>query len=121
VQLEWLYPSRYNGEVALPELLRKARAGSGLGQIELAKRAGTSQPTLCSYENGHKTPRFDVVERIFEAAGYELSVQPRIQDDGIDRSQIRFMLSMTPADRLRYSIAASQRLLPLLGAARKPS
>lgn len=37
-------------------LIEIARRAAGLTQVELAKRAGTSQATLSAYERGLKTP-----------------------------------------------------------------
>lgn len=51
------------------ELLRRARSASGLSLRALADRAGTSYSTLSAYENGHKAPRLDTLERILRAAG----------------------------------------------------
>jgi len=36
----------------------------GLTQTELARRVGTSQPTIANYLNGRKHPTLPVVERI---------------------------------------------------------
>ncbi len=58
-------------------LIREARRRAALSQAELARRAGTSQPTLASYESGRLVPRLDTVERILEAAGHELSLTAR--------------------------------------------
>lgn len=59
-------------------ILERARRGSGLSQRELARRAGTSQPTLSTYEHGIKSPTLAVVERIIHSSGYELDLTPRI-------------------------------------------
>lgn len=45
-------------------IVERARRGSGLSQRELARCAGTSQPTLSTYEHGTKSPTVAVVERI---------------------------------------------------------
>lgn len=50
-------------------LIRQARLGSGLSLRALAERAGTSYTTLSAYENGHKSPRIETLERILRAAG----------------------------------------------------
>lgn len=51
---------------------------SGLGQAELAALSGTSQPTLSAYERGKKTPGLAVAERIVNAAGWNIALQPRV-------------------------------------------
>lgn len=55
-------------------LIREARRRAALSQEALARRAGTSQPTLASYESGRLVPRIDTVQRILEATGHELSL-----------------------------------------------
>lgn len=59
-------------------ILERARRGSGLSQRELARRAGTSQPTLSTYEHGTKSPTLAVVERIVNSSGYDLDLSPRV-------------------------------------------
>lgn len=54
-------------------MLVKARRKAGLSQDELAERAGTSRPTLSSYEHGHRSPTLRTAARILAAAGFELS------------------------------------------------
>lgn len=55
-------------------LIERARTQAGLTRQELARRAGTSRPTLSAYEHGHKSPRLDTVERILGEAGFTLTV-----------------------------------------------
>ena len=59
-------------------VIEEARLASGLGQAELAALAGTSQPTLSAYERGKKTPGLAVTERIVNAAGWNIALQPRV-------------------------------------------
>lgn len=59
-------------------VVEEARLASGLGQAELAALAGTSQPTLSAYERGKKSPGLAVAERIVNAAGWNIALQPRI-------------------------------------------
>lgn len=59
-------------------IVERARRGSGLSQRELARRAGTSQPTLSTYERGAKSPTLAVVERIVNSSGYDLDLSPRV-------------------------------------------
>lgn len=56
----------------------EARLASGMGQAELAALSGTSQPTLSAYERGNKTPGLAVAERIVNAAGWNIALQPRV-------------------------------------------
>lgn len=59
-------------------MLAEARRAAGLSQDELASRAGTSRPTLSSYEHGHRSPTLATATRILAAAGYELTATPTI-------------------------------------------
>ena len=59
-------------------VIEEARLASGLGQAELAALAGTSQPTLSAYERGKKNPGLAVTERIVNAAGWNIALQPRV-------------------------------------------
>lgn len=60
------------------KLLERARAGAGLTQDELARRAGTSRPTLSAYEHGRKSPTVATFARILAEAGVDLAAQPRV-------------------------------------------
>lgn len=60
------------------DLLRMARRVAGLSQMELARRSGTSRPTLSAYEHGRKSPTLDTLERMIGAAGFELDLRPRV-------------------------------------------
>jgi transcriptional regulator with XRE-family HTH domain len=62
------------------EVIRSARAASGLTLRALAGRAGTSHATLSAYEAGRVHPSVDTVGRIVGAAGFEVawSLAPRV-------------------------------------------
>lgn len=55
---------------AILDLRRRA----GLTQAELARLAGTSQPTIAAYESGTKSPTLTTLSRIARAAGLEAVV-----------------------------------------------
>jgi transcriptional regulator with XRE-family HTH domain len=59
-------------------IIKRARRGSGLSQRELARRSGTSQSTLSTYEHGTKSPTLAVVERIVRTSGYDLDLVPQV-------------------------------------------
>lgn len=95
-------------------ILRLARQHAGLTQRQLAHRAGVPQATVGRVEAGHITPRVDTLEQLLRAAGEELSAHPR-PGAGIDRSQIRELLRLTPRRRLELAAldaAALARLQP---------
>ena len=60
------------------ELLAQARRASGLTTQDIAERAGTSRPTVSSYEHGHKSPTLRTAQRLLAAAGHELDVTPSV-------------------------------------------
>ena len=57
-------------------LLARARDESGLTQSEVARRAGTSRPTLSAYEHGRTSPTLDTAQRVLAATGHELAAVP---------------------------------------------
>ena len=59
-------------ETRARDVLRSARGFAGLTQAALARRAGTSQPTIAAYERGHRQPTIPTLERLVRAAGYRL-------------------------------------------------
>jgi transcriptional regulator with XRE-family HTH domain len=60
------------------ELLERVRVSSGLTQEELARRAGTSRPTLSAYEHGRKSPTVATFARLLSGAGWELAAAPQV-------------------------------------------
>jgi transcriptional regulator with XRE-family HTH domain len=59
-------------------ILELARNAQGLTQEAVARRCGTSQPTLSAYERGTKSPTLAVAERILRVLGYEIGLNPRV-------------------------------------------
>jgi transcriptional regulator with XRE-family HTH domain len=72
------YPIGYGGVEVPATLIERARIEAGLTREELARRAGTSRPTLSAYEHGRKSPRLDTAARILHEAGFVLSVEPTV-------------------------------------------
>jgi predicted nucleotidyltransferase len=56
-------------------VIRQVRARAGLSQVELAKRAGTSQPALARYETGAALPTLPTLERLLLACGRGLELR----------------------------------------------
>jgi predicted nucleotidyltransferase len=48
--------------------IRSARLDAGLSQVELARRAGVSQPKLSEYERGVTAPRPETLKRLLASA-----------------------------------------------------
>jgi len=85
------------------ELLRQARERAGLSQRQLAQRAGTAQSVVARIERGLTSPSWDTLERLLEAAGYELAaqVEPRVVVGSHMLNEVAGILRMTPEQRLR--------------------
>jgi transcriptional regulator with XRE-family HTH domain len=60
------------------ELLERVRVSSGLTQEELARRAGTSRPTLSAYERGRKAPTVATFARLLSRAEWDLTAEPHL-------------------------------------------
>jgi transcriptional regulator with XRE-family HTH domain len=93
-------------------LLREARRAAGLSQRALGIAAGIPQSTVARVESGTIYPRSDTLERLLGAAGHMLVSEPKA-GYGVDRTQIRAMLALTPADRLRLLTADARSLMAL--------
>ncbi len=79
--------------------LREAREQAQLSQGELARRAGTTQSVVSSYETGRRVPSWAALDRLLEPCGFSarLRLQPRHFDVDIE---LDAMLAKTPAERL---------------------
>ncbi|MHB8467653.1 MAG: helix-turn-helix transcriptional regulator [Acidimicrobiales bacterium] len=97
--------------------LRNARRRAGLSQRALAMATGVAQPTIARIETGHDNPRIGTVERLLTACGETIEALPRA-GVGIDRTEIRRLLSMTPAQRAETMVDET-RSLGRLRAARR--
>ena len=98
-------------------VLLHARRRAGLTQRALAARAGVAQPTIARIERSDAVPRVDTLERLLRACGEAIEAVPRA-GLGVDRSTIRALLAMTPAERLA-TLPAEAAALERLAAARQ--
>ncbi|MGH9382519.1 MAG: helix-turn-helix domain-containing protein [Thermoanaerobaculia bacterium] len=96
-----------------PKLLFRARRKAGLSQRELAERTGIAQPTIARIESGAASPRCETLGRLLDACGYELELTPYV-GAGIDRTAMRELLAIEPAERLRLAAAEARALDRLL-------
>lgn len=55
-------------------VVRTARRRAGISQAELAKKAGTSQPSIARLEQGRVSPTVVSLDRIARALGTELVI-----------------------------------------------
>ena len=98
-------------------ILREARHRAGLSQRALAERAGVPQPTVARIESRSVAPRFDTLDKLLQVCGRMLVIARR-PGAGVDRSPIRAMLAMTPAERMRIAALEGRNLDRLLNGAR---
>lgn len=80
-------------------IIRTARRSRRISQRELARRSRVAQPTIARIEAGIVDPRLSTVERLLEACGYVIEALPR-PGEGVDRTQMRELLRLTPRARL---------------------
>jgi len=99
------------------DVLRAARAHAGLTQRALAARAGVPQPTVAAIESGRQDPRYRTLQRLIRACAQELDLLPGA-GNGVDRTQFRATLRLSPAGRLARA-ADGARILRGLRAARR--
>lgn len=60
-------------------LFKQARHAASMKQAALAVLSGTSRTTLSAYEHGRKSPTLETAGRILDAAGFLLSLEPKIE------------------------------------------
>jgi transcriptional regulator with XRE-family HTH domain len=84
-------------------MVREARGYASLTQRQLAAKAGIPQETIARIERGRADPRVKTLDRLLEACGYGLETMPRL-GIGVDRTQIRALLELTPSERLARAL-----------------
>lgn len=84
-------------------MLRYARSRARLTQRALAAKTGIPQETIARIERGRADPRLKTLDRLLEGCGYGLEVETRL-GIGVDRTQIRDLLKLTPSERLARAI-----------------
>lgn len=90
-------------------LLRHARQIASLSQSSLAQRAGVTQASISRIEDGKTVPRVDTLDRLLEACGFTLELAPRL-GKGVDRTAIRDLLALSPAERARLAVEEARNL-----------
>jgi transcriptional regulator with XRE-family HTH domain len=90
-------------------LLTQARRNAGLSQRALGLAAGIPQSTVARIEAGRLVPRADTLQRLLQAAGRSLATEPML-GVGVDRTQIRELLRLTPGQRARLAVADAAAL-----------
>lgn len=94
-------------------LLLYARGKAGLSQRELGRRAGVSQTAISLIEDEKTSPRFETLDRLLAACGFDLELVPRA-GVGIDRTGMRALLRLPPGERARIAIQEARNLEKVL-------
>jgi len=68
------------------------------------------QPTIAAIEAGRRDPRVGTLAKLVDGCGWNLTMV-RKKGKGVDRAQMRRLLALTPAERLRRGVAESNRRL----------
>ena len=106
------------GYMAASTLLRSARRRADLTQAQLAERAGLSQAEVARLERAGSNPTAATLERVLRATGHRLELRHL---DGVDETQLRARLALTPAERLAAFEASQRNLMRLTRGARRVS
>lgn len=94
------------------DLLREARARTGLTQRALAQRASTAQSVVARLESGATNPSWYTLLRLLQAAGFTLSVElkPAREPRSHMLDDVPRILRLTPEQRL-LELRNASRLL----------
>ncbi|MGH3490134.1 MAG: helix-turn-helix transcriptional regulator [Actinopolymorphaceae bacterium] len=95
------------------DLLERAHQLARLTRAELARRAGTSRPTLAAYASGAKTPTLATALRIIRAAGFDLELIPQVEFVEVPGRAGRLLPVPTRLPRLLLEDAFAHVQLPL--------
>lgn len=96
-------------------LLRDARRARGLGQVELARRAATTQTYVSRVERGVVSPSWDSLQRLLRAMGLQLTagVEP-LSAGNADLGRLRASLrDSSPQERVEEAMDLSAFLTQL--------
>jgi predicted transcriptional regulator len=75
------------------------------------------QSTIGRIEAGAVDPRVHTLSSLLRACGFDLEVE-QLLGEGVDRSQIRQLLSFTPDERIERTLAGARFLRSMRGAVR---
>ncbi len=91
-------------------LIRTARHAAGITQVELAARAGTTQPAVAAYESGARTPNLATLSRLLDGCEHDIEVlaRPRVRRGAASLAELSTTIS---EDLLRDREGDALRLL----------
>ncbi|MDP8976577.1 MAG: helix-turn-helix domain-containing protein [Actinomycetota bacterium] len=91
------------------QALLHARRRAKLTQRQLAAATGVAQPTIARIERGREVPRVDTLDRLLRACGDTVEAVP-LAGVGVDRTLIRELLRLTPAERVDRAAGDAEAL-----------
>jgi transcriptional regulator with XRE-family HTH domain len=97
--------------------LALARRRAGLSQRALAEQVGVPQSVIARIERSGVVPRVDTLDRLLAGCGEALESRPRL-GQGLDRTAIRQLLRLTPAERALLAVREARNLQRVVDAAR---
>ncbi len=76
-------------------MIRSARHAAGITQVELAARAGTTQPAVAAYESGAKRPSLATLSRLLNGCDHDVEVRarPRVRRDATSLAELSATIS----------------------------
>lgn len=83
-----------------------------MSQRDLAAASGVAQPAIARLEAGRISPTVDTLEHLLAACGMSFDIGPRL-GEGVDRTAIRELLRLTPAERLELAVEEARNLSEL--------
>jgi len=95
-------------------LVREARRRHDLGQAELAKRLGTSQPAISRIERDQISPTIETLERVLNAMGETLRVSTLALGESVPGgsnqsiAELRADYRLSPEERLAQAAQLSE-------------
>jgi transcriptional regulator with XRE-family HTH domain len=78
------------------------------------------QPSISRIERGVVSPSADTLDALVRACGMDLEIVEH-PGRGVDRTLVRERLKMSPAERLRYTVEATQAVDRLVASRRTAS
>jgi transcriptional regulator with XRE-family HTH domain len=91
--------------VTAADLIRSVRTRRGLTQVELARRAGTTQTAISRLERGARSPTVETLRRLLLVMGEDLDLRSRGLTGTHDPKHLRAERALTPAKRLERAFA----------------
>jgi len=89
------------------DLLREARLRAGLTQLQLARRAGTSQSAIARWESGAVQPSLERLRELVRACGLDLGFRMANYDDSYV-ADIEQYLDLTPEQRIDHALRRAE-------------